>query len=310
MASGQSNLIGILQERVEALFNEGKIDEAQRVANTALDSARRSVNNDIANRPQLVTALETLGDLNRHLGDAIAAEALYSEALDYLSESGGDIAQVAQIESSLAGIYDFGQRENEAIPLYAHAIELFESNDPPQILEAANLRNNLAMIHKGNGETEQAEAHYHAALQAFEQAHGRENEEVAAVYNNLGALYYQSGHQEQAREMHLSALDIRRALFGDNHPDVAQSYSNAALVYHELGDGDGCRNAFEQSLKILESHAAEDVEDYTVVAENYADLLRLSGQEKKAASVEKRAAKLMKKHSGKPGGILAGLMGS
>ena len=257
MSNGQSNLIGILQERVEALFNEGKIEEAERVANTALDSARRAVANDLANLPQLVTALETLGDLNRHLGDSANAEALYGEALDYLSQGGGDPSQVAAIESSLAGLYDFGMREDEAIPLYEHAIELFESTDPPQLLDAANLRNNLAMIYKTQGEAEKAETHYIEAVRAFETAYGRENEEVAAVYNNLGALYYQSGHQDQAREMHLSALEIRRSLFGESHADVAQSYSNLALVYHELRDGAQCQESFDKSLRILEDHAAE-----------------------------------------------------
>ncbi len=35
------------------------------------------------------------------------------------------------------------------------------------------------------------------------------------------------------------------------------------------------------------------------MAENYADLLRLSGQEKKAGAVEKKRQKILKKHSGK-----------
>lgn len=304
MSSGQSNLIEILQERVDSLFNDGKFDEARRVAQTALESARRATSGDPEDRGQLVTALETLGDLSRHLGDSDGAEALYSEAIEYLQEDGGDAAQVAGIESSLAGLYDFGQREEEAIPLYEHAIELFESTEPPMTLKAANLRNNLAMIYKGAGLNEKAEKHYLAAIRTFEKAYGRDNEEVAAVYNNLGALYYQSGYQDQAREMHLTALEIRRVLFGDDHADVAQSHSNLALVYHELGDGKSCQRAFEESLVILERHVAEDLEDYSVVAENYADLLRLSGKEKKAASVEKKMQKVVKKQSGR-GGIFS-----
>jgi len=306
--SGQANLIGILQERVGNLFDEGKIEEAQRVATTALDSARRAVNNDRANLPQLISALETLGDLHRHQGDFHGAEAIYSEALGYLEE-GGDPAQIARIESSLAGLYDFGEMEDQAIPLYEHAIELFESVDPPQLLEAANLRNNVAMIYKGMEQFEAAETHYIQALSAFETHFGREDEQVATVYNNLGTLYWQAGQSDQAREMHLSALEIRRSLFGDKHPDVAQSYSNLALAYHELEDGANCRDCFETSLKILEGHITEDVEDYSIVAENYADLLRLSGDNKRAASVEKKSAKLLKKYASRGEGVLAGILG-
>lgn len=304
MSNGQSNLLGILHERVDALFRDGKIDEARRVAQTALESARRASDADPQERTQLVIALETLGNLSRHLGDFDAAEALYCEAIEYLQQDGGEASQVARIESSLALLYDFGQREDEAIPLYEHAIELFESTDPPLLLQAANLRNNLAMIYKGAGLNEKAEEHYLAAIRTIEEAYGHDNEEVAAVYNNLGALYYQSGYQEQAREMHLSALEIRRKLFGEDHADVAQSHSNLALVYHELGDGRSCQRAFEDSLAILERHVAEDFEDYSVVAENYADLLRLSGQEKKAAAIEKKMQKLLRKQSRK-GGIFS-----
>ena len=46
MSAGQTNLIDILQDRVESLYEEGKMDEALRVAKTALDSARRTVAND------------------------------------------------------------------------------------------------------------------------------------------------------------------------------------------------------------------------------------------------------------------------
>jgi tetratricopeptide (TPR) repeat protein len=301
MSSGQSNLQGILQERVDSLFKDGKIDEARRVAQTSLESARRASNTDPEGRLNLVTALETLGNLSQHLGDSASAEALYCEAIEYLQQEYGDSAQVARIESSLAGLYDFGHREEEAIPLYEHAIELFEATSPPMLLQAANLRNNLAMIYKGAGHNEKAEEHYLAAVRTFEKAYGHENEEVAAVYNNLGALYYQFGYQEQAREMHLSALEIRRKLFGDDHADVAQSHSNLALVYHELGDGRSCQRSFEDSLAILARHIAEDLEDYTVVAENYADLLRLSGQEKKAASIEKKMQKVLRKQTKKAG---------
>lgn len=301
MSGSQSNLIEILQERVHSFFAEGKVEEAQRVAQTALDAARRAVDSDPSKRGQLIATLETLGDISLHFGDSEAAEALYCEAIEYLHMDGGEDVQVARIESSLAGLYDFGQREGEAIPLYEDAIELFESADPPMPLEAANLRNNLAMIYKGAGEDEKAEKHYLASINSFEEVHGHESEEVASVYNNLGALYYQSGHQEQAREIHLSALEIRRSLFGDNHPEVGQSHSNVALVYHALGDAESCQHNFEKSIKILEGHAAEEPENYSVIVENYVELLRVSGEEKKADSVEKRMRKVLKKNSGKKG---------
>ena len=153
------------------------------------------------------------------------------------------------------------------------------------------------MIYKSRGETDKAEEHYIASIGTLENYYGKVSEQVAAVYNNLGALYYQAGYQEQAREMHLTALDVRTELFGEDHPDVAQSHSNLALCYYELEDYPNCHQAFENALRILELHVKDDVEEYSVVAENYADLLRVAGLERKAANLEKKVAKAIKKHA-------------
>lgn len=189
MSAGQANLLSILQDRVGSLFAEGKLDEALRVATTALDSARRNAAEGPEAIPQLITSLEMLGDIDRHLGNFSDAEALYREALEHTEAHGAPTEQIATLQSSLATLYDFNGLEEQAIPLYENAIALYEAAEPPLLVEAANLRNNLAMIYKVAGQTDPAEQHYLAALQIFEASHGHDNELVAAVYNNLGALY-------------------------------------------------------------------------------------------------------------------------
>jgi tetratricopeptide (TPR) repeat protein len=298
MASGHNNLLHVLKDRVEILFQEGKLDEAQRVAQTALDSARRHLGSEENEESleQLIAALGIAGNIQRHQGEFAAAEALYQEALNLASEHGAPTLQVAQIESSLATLYDFHGLEEDAIPLYEHAIDLYESTDPPLKTESGNLRNNLGMIYKARGDHESAENHYLAALEAFIETYGEQNEMVAAVYNNLGALYYQHGYASESREMHLSALDIRKAIFGERHPDVGQSYSNLALVFYELEDGPAAKEHFEKSLSVLEEFVKDDPGGYEIAAVNYADLLEAEGENKRALSVLKKTQKLLKKY--------------
>ena len=42
MTEGQAKLIRVLRERAEALYDEGKVEDAFKIAQTAVDSARRN----------------------------------------------------------------------------------------------------------------------------------------------------------------------------------------------------------------------------------------------------------------------------
>jgi tetratricopeptide (TPR) repeat protein len=89
--------------------------------------------------------------------------------------------------------------------------------------------------------------------------------------------------------MHQRALKLRQNAFGPNHPDVAQSISNLAVVYHSQGEYKEAESQYKVALAILQKHLRVDSEDYVIISENYADLLRATGRERKAAQVEERA---------------------
>jgi len=295
MESPQSNVIRVLFERVANLRTEGKHDEAIRVATTAIDTAGRLVENDEAARPHVVTALETLAQLRVEQGDYPPAEALLIDALEHAGYCEVPPIQLARMKSSLAGIYDFNAFPESAITLYEEAIEIFGSLEPPLEEDVANLRNNLAMIYKDAGYFDQAEDNYIKSLEILERIHGRQHEDVASIYNNLGALYYTTGYSAQAREMHGQALEIRVALEVPSQSDIGQSYSNLATCLHEVGETVEAQKKFDLALKHLEFTIGRDSELYTIVASNYATLLRDLKKEKKATAVEKRTQKLLKK---------------
>lgn len=275
------------------LLNEGRLDEALEASVSALTSVRQNAEDDPEELPSLFAALQILGDIQRESGDGAAAEASYGEALEVALKTQVPIVHLAQVRTQLATLYDFSQRETQAIPLYEQAISDYESMSPPDIEIAAQLRNNLAMIYKGMGKYALAEQHYHRSLEALEAQRGRESEEVAAVYNNLGSLYYTAGFPDQAQEMFDEALDIRLGLLGPNHPDVAQSHCNLATAAHELGDNAASIQHFEQSLRILEMHIKEEIASYEAVGLDYISLLENLGEERKAAAFRKRMEKVL-----------------
>ncbi len=289
------NLNTLLEGHVASLYEAGKIDDALRVAGTALSNARQSAEDNSDNLPLLVNALETLSDLHRHAGDFEKSESMYKEAIETAKKTAVSLMQMARLRSGLAMLYDFNQREEAALPLYEMAIDDYEKMIPPCDEEASQLRNNLAMIYKSLGKLPLAEQHYLLALETLEKVHGRNNERVSAVFNNLGSLYYSAGHAQQAKEMHLEALEIRLKVFGPDHLEVAQSYSNLATACYDLEDDLATQQSYERSLRILELNLEKGPNNYEEVAQDYIAVLNTIGEEKKAQAMQKRVDKFLKR---------------
>ena len=281
--------------RAATLLAEGRFDEALNAANTELADARRVSDDDHAQLPALVDALEDMAEVTRQTGDFEKSESLYQEGIETAERSDAPTDQKARLHSGLATLYDFNQREEQAIPHYEAAIAAYESMTPRRDEDSAQLRNNLAMIYKSLQRYPLAEQHYLMALETLEKVHGRVNERVAAVFNNLGSLYYTAGFPEQAKEMHLEALDVRIHVFGPDHPEVAQSYCNLATACYELQDATATQQNYEKSLRIYEQNIDECAGSYEEVAHDYIAVLEELGEEKKAEAMKKRVERVLKK---------------
>lgn len=301
MSTGQTNLLQVLQKRVESLQAEGKLEDALRVAQTAVDAARRNVASDSTSMPHLVSTLLMLADLKRMVSDFDGAESVYLEGLSIAAEMHANSGEsppsveIGRLQSGLASLYDFTSREERAIPLYEEAIQRFELNDPPELEEAAYLCNNVGMIYKQMEDYEQAESFYQKALGIFEDARGSTHHSVGTVLNNLGGLYTAMGSHEKAREAHSRAMAIRESVHGKSSPDLGQSLQNMAAVYHQLNDFNNAKKHYEAALKLFEKNLDDSDEDYTILMNNYAQLLREHGHDKKAEQLEKRVQGRLRK---------------
>tara|TARA_R110002096_G_scaffold100173_7_gene221992 strand:+ start:1653 stop:2564 length:912 start_codon:yes stop_codon:yes gene_type:complete len=290
MSTGPTNLLQVLQKRVETLQGEGKLEDALRVAQTAVDAARRNVSSDPACVPQLVSTLLMLADLRRMCSDFEGAENVYLEGLGLAADENVGVSnlEIARFQSGLASLYDFTSRETQAIPLYQEAINRFEGNTPPELEESAYLCNNLAMIYKQLGDFQSAETYYLKALGVFESTRGASHTSVGTVLNNLGGLYGEMDQPEKARGMHERAMAIRENVHPKNHPDLGQSLCNLATVYHQLGDFNNAKKHYDAAMRLFEKNLEEAGEDYSISMRNYAELLREHGHEAKAEVLEQK----------------------
>ncbi len=278
MDSPTATLIGILQDRVESLRAVGNLNEALHAASAAVEKSQHTLGPNLDSIDAFASALEIRGEIYRELGQFELAQDDYRQAIDQLQGRPDRFDQVGRLHAAQGAAYDaFGEQE-KAVSHWLKAIDFFERNEPPLLLDIAAMSNNLGFICKTNGDLDSAETYFLRALEILHEHLGQEDEQTATVSSNLGALYQAAGFYEQSREMHMIALETRRNMLGEEHPDTAQSHNNLALALLNTGDRSWARRHFEKSLADYEALGPDYNPDLEAVAANYCDFLREEGE--------------------------------
>ena len=286
---GEERLWSILNDKLDTLRASNRLPEAIRVAETALEVAKRAFPG--AGSP-LATSFEKLGDLLDEKGDRASAKAYLLKTHAILEKvKTPDQRAIYRSARRLAFLCDNLGQPEEALVFYEKAIAAgTQLGDLPHS-DLGTMLNNVALIFRKSGRQKAAEPYYLQALQIYEKQLGPNHADVASVLNNLAVFYTNERRYSEAEKIHLRALDIRKKLHPATHPDIAQSKCNLAVVYHSRGDYAKAAELYRASLKSWEEASGKPSEDYEVVASNYADLLRSLGQARKAHQVEVRARK-------------------
>jgi len=286
---GEERLWSILNDKLDTLRASNRLPEAIRVAETALEVAKRAFPG--AQSP-LATTFEKLGQLLDQKGDRASAKVYLLKAHAILEKlEPPDQRAIYRSARRLAFLCDNLGQSEQAIGFYEKAIAAGTQLGDLPYSDLGTMLNNVALIFRKSGRQKAAEPYYLHALQIYEKQLGSNHADVASVLNNLAVFYTNERRYSEAEKIHLRALDIREKLYPAAHPDIAQSKCNLAVVYHSRGDYAKAAELYRASLKSWEEASGKPSEDYEVVASNYADLLRSLGQARKAHQVEVRARK-------------------
>jgi len=279
---GEERLWTILNDKLDTLRATNQLPEAIRVAETALEIAKRAFK---GNETPLATSFEKLGQLLEQKGDYTAAEANLLKAHAIL-EKGKSPDQRAIYRSArrLASLCDSLGESQKAIAAGT------QIDDVPYS-DIGTMLNNIALILRKSGRQKAAEPCYVRALEIYEKQLGPDHPDVASVLNNLAVFYTNERRYTEAEKIHLRALAIRQKLDPLPLADIAQSKCNLAVVYHSRGDYAKAAELYQSSLKTWEEVQEKPSKDYDIVVSNYADLLRSIGQVRKAHQLEVRARK-------------------
>ncbi len=286
---GQEKLWSILNDKLETLRATNRLPQAIRVAETALEVAKRAFPDG---HVPLATSFETLGELLDQKGDRATAKAYLLKAHGILEKvKPPDQRAIFRSARRLGFLCDNIGQPEEAIRFYEKAIAAGTHLEEVPYSDLGTMLNNVALILRKSGRQKAAEPYYLQALQIYQKQLGPDHADVASVLNNLAVFYTNERRYTEAEEIHLRALAIREKLHPAAHPDIAQSKCNLAVVYHSRGDYAKAAEFYRDSLKIWEESSEKPSQDYEIVVSNYADLLRSLGQVRKAHQLEVRARK-------------------
>jgi tetratricopeptide (TPR) repeat protein len=284
---GEQHLWRVLNDKLETLRASGRLGEAIRVGETALELAKRSFR---PSDPELALSYETLGILHDEKGDRITAKSYLLNAHRLLEPLPNQEATFRSARR-LARIFDQLGEPEQALRLYEKAVALAGSLPDLPFNELGTLLNNLALALRKAGRAKAAEPYYLHALQLYEKQLGSDHPDVAAVLNNLGVFYTNGKRFTEAERIHLRALEIRQRCLPANHPDIAQSQCNLAVVYHSRGDYERASTLYQAALQAWEQGVAKPPHEYEIVAQNYVDLLRSVGKARQAHALQERVKK-------------------
>ena len=287
---GEEHLWSVLNEKLETLRATNQLPQAIRVAQTALELARRSFGpHDI----QLASSYEKLGLLYDQNGEQTAARLSLANAHRVLeSMETPDHRALFRSARRLARICGQLGEENEALSYFERAIAAATQIADLPYADLGTLLNNAALSFRKAGRAKAAEPYYLHALRIYENQLGTEHPDVASILNNLAVFYTNEKRFTEAEKLHLRALAIREKAFPTAHPDIAQSKCNLAVVYHSRGDYERAAELYRDSLATWEKAMEQPPADYEIVASNYADLLRSLGKARKAQQLEQHARKV------------------
>lgn len=284
---GEEKLWRILNDKLEMLGAAGRLEEAQRVAETALELARRAFP---ADHPSLALSYERLGLICDQEDRTTNAAGYFTKALEIVERIEPiDQRAIYRLARRLAYLSE-GEEEKVTIGFYEKAIQAGTALGNVSHSELGALLNNLALACRRSGQSKDAERYYLQALEIYEQQLGSRHADVAAVLNNLGVFYTNEGRYDEAERAHSRALAIRQNARPTSPAGIAQSQCNLAVLYHSRGDLKLADELYRQSLRSWEA-IGQPSQDYEIAVANYADLLRSLGKKRQAASVESRARK-------------------
>ena len=275
-------------ERTKALRAAAVEALAAEIAKAAKDiRLHQGIEFHVAHAREIVATPTTVSEANlldwvarydRERAAYVAAQALYSRALDFRrqaqgAEHAGTLNSMTGLARTLSEQGDFA----EARKLQEETLAVRRRVLGPEHPDTLTSMNNLAETLRAQGDLAGARKLLEETLAVWRRLGGPDHPGTLTLMNNWAEMLASHGDLVGARELQVKTLALQRRLLGPEHPDTLISMNNLASTLHKQGDSAGARELQETVLTVRRRVPGPDHPDTLTSMNNLAETLRAQG---------------------------------
>jgi tetratricopeptide (TPR) repeat protein len=245
---------------------------------------------------QRMSLIDRIGNCYNTLGQYVAAEPLFEEALQLSKKVLGlEHPDTLTSMNKLAVLYKSKGKYEAAEPLYKETLQLRKKVLDLEHPNTLTSMNNLALLYKSQGKYEAAESFYKETLQLRKKVLGLKHPDTLGSMNNLAVLYQSQGKYEAAESLYKEALQLRKKVLGLEHPDTLTSMNNLALLYQSQGKYEAAESLYKEALQLSKKVLGLEHPNTLTSMNNLALLYKSQGKYEAAEPLYKETLQLSKK---------------
>jgi tetratricopeptide (TPR) repeat protein len=256
-----------------SLRASGQPDDAIRILGLVVAATAPEVDTtDEGSLGRTETLSHALISAIQEIGISLAMKGAYDVAIDTLEFAhrlrirldGPSSDGIAKTIEALAYGYQMAGRTDEAIPHWAHSLELNAEHGErhPTYLSVLS---NLASAHARVGRYEEARVAFERLIPLQEEVLGSRHPSLARTLSNYGTMFIDEGRPEEAVPYLRRALEIWEERFGPNNPAITASLNNLALVHQLAGEWAEAELLYQRAADIRRSDFGADSPRYASV---------------------------------------------
>jgi tetratricopeptide (TPR) repeat protein len=236
----------LLNEAAAYLRSRAQYQQARQLQEPALASFRRVLGDD---HPDTLTAMNSLGESRRHLGNLQGARDLLKQTLAARQRVlGPDHPDTLQSMSSLGETLRALGDLRGALTLHEQTLAARRRVLGPDHPDTLQSMNNLASTLRDLGDLDSARDLHEQTLTARQRVLGNDHHSTLMAMNSLALTRRALGDLQGARDLFEKTLTARRRVLGDDHRWTLHTMSYLAETLRALGDLRGALTLHEQTL--------------------------------------------------------------
>jgi CHAT domain-containing protein/tetratricopeptide (TPR) repeat protein len=170
----------------------------------------------------------------------------------------GDAAEARRLAAEGNRLYD-AQRYDEALPLFARALEIREKVLGPNRAEVGESASDLgSAYYRAKQDYVHAESLLKRGVAIREKALGPDHPDVAKALTSLAVMYFMKGETAHAEPLLQRALAIREKALAPDDLDLAESLHNVAVAYKTRQDDASAIPLLVRAVAIREKKLGPD----------------------------------------------------